>query len=94
MKNTESSNFYCTKCGGQGIPILRKNGKYKEPGHLKKLYCINCQEQRNMVEIRPAGKYDYFTFKLEFDYGNFTEDGGRNLPWKQFVAQLRDKGVI
>ena len=42
-QKTMTSEFYCTKCGGRGIPIARKTGKQREAGHLKKLYCIQCR---------------------------------------------------
>ena len=50
--STTSSRFFCTQCGREGIPIQRKKGSQKERGHLKKLYCIYCNEQVNHVEIK------------------------------------------
>ena len=38
--NPLSPHYYCTECGNRGIPVLRKAGQSKEPGHLKKLYCF------------------------------------------------------
>ena len=34
------SDFYCTKCGIKGIPVFRTVGTEREPGHLKKLFCL------------------------------------------------------
>lgn len=74
----EANKFFCTKCGKEGIPILRKQNLQKEPGHLKILYCLNCKEEINHAECRPMGKYTYEDFKLEFDMGRFVD--GQRLP--------------
>jgi len=89
-----TSNFYCTKCGQKGIPIPRINGKERQGGHLKKLYCLQCKKEVNMVEIRECGKYNKKIFDLEYKYGNFNENGERILPYTQFLHQLKNKGVI
>ena len=86
-----TSEFYCTKCGNRGIPIARRIGKQREAGHLKKLYCLNCQQEWNFVEMRPFGDYDYNDFLTEFNYGNFNEEGQRKIPYRQFFAELREK---
>ena len=52
MRHFSISNFYCTKCGNQGIPISRKNGSRRGYQHLKKLYCIYCKEEVNHIEVR------------------------------------------
>lgn len=77
-KKIQTSDFYCTKCGNKGIPIIRMNGKYKEPGHLKKLYCVYCKEETNHCEIRPVGKYTYKDFQEEFQLGRFID--GIRIP--------------
>ena len=71
-----ASEFYCTRCGKRGIPIIRRPGQQREPGHLKKLYCLNCNEEVNHVEIRPYGSYRYEDFEEEFQLGRFV-DGNR-----------------
>lgn len=93
IKNTrlqKLSDFYCTCCGHKGIPIFRVAGKEREPGHLKKLYCLYCEQEKNMVEIKASGKYTLEDFNIEYNYGNFTEDGERKFPYKQFIALVRD----
>ena len=95
-KNTrlqKLSDFYCTYCGHKGIPIFRISGKEREPGHLKKLFCLYCNQERNMVEIKSTGDYNLETFEIEYNYGNFTEEGERILPYRQFVAKVK-KGEI
>ena len=84
------SDFYCTNCGHKGIPILRPSGKGREPGHLKKLFCLYCNSEQNMAEVRQKGKYTLEDFLIEFQNGNF-ENGQRKMPYKQFLAEIRKK---
>ena len=91
IRNLTFSDFYCTKCGNKGLPIIRSVGKEREPGHLKKIFCLHCQEERNMVEIRNVGKYTLNDFWLEYEYGNFTEEGERIEPWRNFVNKIKLK---
>ena len=67
------SNFYCTKCGQQGIPLPRKKSSARGIAHLKKLYCCTCKEQVNAVEIRPFGSYTYEQFVKDFEEGRFND---------------------
>ena len=76
--NFEISDMYCTKCGRRNIPIARIKGKYREAGHLKKLYCIYCKEEVNHCEIRQFGKYTLEDFKKEFELGRFIN--GERVP--------------
>lgn len=71
MKNSIESRFFCTKCGQEGIPIRRIKGQERENGHLKRLYCIHCQEVVNHAEIRPTGNYTYNDFKNDYEEGKF-----------------------
>lgn len=87
------SDFYCTKCGNRSYPIWRKSGKAKEPGHLKKMYCLYCKAEENMVEIKQKGGYTLEDFLIEFKNGNF-ENGERKLPYKQFLLEMRKRGVF
>lgn len=90
----EISEMYCVSCQKKGIPIPRKN-RNKEPGHLKKLYCIHCGAERNHVEIRPFySDYNYKDFQLEIKYHNFDEEGNRKEPYRIFRGELKQKGLI
>lgn len=83
------SDFYCTQCGQKGIMIPRKVCTQREAGHLKKMYCLHCKKENNFVEIRPFGmEYQYEDFLLEFENGNFGEDGLRKEEWKQFKRRF------
>lgn len=84
------SDFYCTQCGNKGIPILRTK-KEREPGHLKKLFCLYCQKETNMVEIKQNGKYTLEDFLKEYQNGNFDSEGLRKVPYKQFLLDYQKK---
>lgn len=76
-------DFYCTKCGNKGLNIMRKDGQLREPGHLKKLYCLFCKEEVNHAEVRDIGqKYSYEDFRQEFELGRFVD--GIRVP----IAEL------
>lgn len=91
----ELSDMYCTCCGHKGISIPRKSNKFKEPGHLKKLYCVYCKTEKNHAEVRPIYRgYSYEDFQLEMKYHNFDSDGNRKKPYKTFKADLKKEGVI
>lgn len=89
-KFNQISDFYCTKCGHKGIPVVRPKGKAREPGHLKKLFCLYCQEEVNMVEINSRSKYTLEEFEIEFNNGNFI-NGERVKPYKQFIVEYYQK---
>lgn len=88
------SSFYCIKCGKKGIPVLRKKGKEREAGHLKKLYCIHCQQEINHVECKPFTYYTYEDFLLERENGNFDEHQNRIMPFGLFKDRMVKEGVL
>ena len=89
------SRMFCCNCGREGVPISRKSGRYREAGHLKKLYCIYCGKDWNHVEIRPMyTDYNYEDFKLEMKYHNFDENGERKEPYRIFRGNLKKNGII
>lgn len=78
------SDFYCTQCGERGIEIPRKVNKQKEPGHLKKIYCLKCKKETNHVEIKQIGKYTLEDFKEEFNLGRFVN--GNRIPVSELLS--------
>lgn len=70
-KGIFKSRFFCTSCGKEGIPIARFAEQQREPGHLKRLYCLYCKKEVNHVEIRPFGSYLLENFKEEYNLGRF-----------------------
>lgn len=90
--NFSISEFYCCKCGNKGISLPRREGQNREAGHLKKLYCIKCQEEQNHVEIREhSGDYTLKDFQLEKKYNNFDENGQRIIPYRILRGQIKQK---
>lgn len=87
------SQFYCTLCGNKGIPIARRNGGKRAAGHLKKLFCLNCNKETNHVETQEFTHYTYNDFKFEFDNKNFDETGLRVLPYGKFRTKMNIEGV-
>ena len=87
------SEFYCTRCGQKGLPIWRKKGGEREAGHLKKIFCLKCQEEVNHVECKSWTKYDYDDFKIEFEYGNFDESGQRKMTYGQLKEAINNESV-
>lgn len=52
-KTTHYSTCYCTVCNHK-FPISRANTRAREKGHLKSLYCVNCRQTTNHLEIRDS----------------------------------------
>ena len=94
MSKTVISDFYCICCGNKGIPIPRKNGKQREPGHLKRLFCLKCGREVNHVEVKTTGEYTLNHFLAEKEYGNFDEEENRIIPCRQFIGDLKVRGLF
>ena len=92
--NVAKSTFYCVRCREPFI-LYRKVGRQKEPGHLKKIYCFKCNEDTKHAEIKEgAGKYTKREFDLEFYFGNFDSEGNRIQPYKTFINDLKQGGMV
>lgn len=92
--NLISSDFYCTNCHKKLYPVWRKRGQEREPGHLKKLYCIYCKEEHNCIEIRPnTQNYTIADMEIEFEYNNFDEEGKRKLPYNKLKEAINNGTV-
>ena len=85
--------FYCCKCGCKGIPVVRQTGKERGAGHLKKLWCLNCNEETNHAECIPGSKYTKEDFQIEFKYKNFNETQQRKMTYGQLRDKLMREGV-
>lgn len=95
MKNIiVDEEFYCTQCGSRGIPIPRRKGAEREAGHLKKIFCLKCQKETNHAECKPFSKYNYDDFKIEFEYGNFDNDGNRIRTYNQLKELIKNGEII
>ena len=67
----EISEFYCINCGNRGIDLMRRQSKQHKAGHMKKLYCLNCQIFCNHYECHNLE--DVNKFKNKFEKGEFIE---------------------
>ena len=94
MRFITDNEYYCTKCGLKGMPIVRIKGKEREAGHLKKLWCLNCGKETNHVECRTASGYRYQEFMFEFENGNFDENGNRKMTIGELKNKLLKEGAI
>lgn len=84
------SEFYCTKCGNKGIPIMRRRGAEREAGHLKRIFCLKCQQEWNHAECKPYSHYDYNDFLLEFKHSNFDNEGNRKMPYGELKGLIHN----
>lgn len=91
-KYDAGSRFYCTHCGKENYSIIRRNGRSRESGHLKKLWCFNCQAEHNCVEVKEFTHYSKQDFDFEFENGNFSKAGDRILPYGEFRAKMHSEG--
>ena len=82
------SQFFCTECGREGIPLPRPESKKRESGHLKTLYCSFCKKETNFVEVREHSSYTSSNFIIEFTSNNF-KDGKRVMPYATLYRQLQ-----
>lgn len=78
MARLENHQFYCTKCGNRGINVWRNPAAQRGKGHLKKLYCIYCQEEVNHYEC--YNEKDVAKFKMKFERGDF-DDSIKSNVW-------------
>ena len=83
-KTIIKTDFFCTECGKEGIPIARTIRHQREPGHLKKIYCLYCKKETNHAEVRPVGGYTYDDFKTEYDLGRFID--GKRIPVNNLMS--------
>lgn len=85
---TETSDFYCTSCGGRGIPLARSVYRGREAGHLKRLHCVRCGRVVNHAEVREGCSYTHDAFAVELEVGNFDEHGMRIFEsWRAFCGK-------
>ncbi len=89
-QNVVMSEFYCTQCGNKGLPVWRRAGKEREAGHLKKLFCLKCGRETNHAECKESTHYQFSDFKIEFEYGNFTEEGLRKQKYGELRSDIND----
>lgn len=87
------SDFYCTKCGNKGIPIMRRKGAERQAGHLKRIFCLKCQQEWNHVECKPYSRYNYNDFLVEFENKNFDNEGNRKIPYGELKGLIYNEKI-
>ena len=88
------NEFYCTQCGRRNFDLPRKRGREREPGHLKKIFCPQCKDTVNHVEVKQyAQNYTYFDFVTEYEYGNFDADGKRIRQYGELKQLINNNQI-
>lgn len=55
-RNYSISYFICPECGNV-FPLPRKKGSKRNKGHIKDLYCVDCNKIVKTTEIRSGDYY-------------------------------------
>lgn len=65
VKQVKMSSLYCEKCDNKML-IPRKNGKLREQGHMKHMWCFKCKEVRGHLEyVRYNNNLENETYVLK-----------------------------
>lgn len=92
MAKMTCSDMYCTQCGKKNIPVQRNAGREREPGHLKRMFCVFCGKEVNMVEVRDFGVgYTLEDFRFEYENNNFDINGLRLYSLTDLHRLVRDR---
>ena len=78
-RNMVSHEFYCINCGKKGIPLARKRGHQHSSFHRKKLYCIYCQKEVNMVECK--NEFEVQEFLENYANGVYEDEAKESLSY-------------
>ena len=87
-RNLETHDFYCIRCGKKGIPVVRKRGHQHGKHHMKKLFCLNCQEEINHVECKNYA--DVIEFKEKFERGEYSDAAKESLSYVRDARKWQD----
>ena len=77
MAAYEIHDFYCLNCGKKSIPLSRKSGHQHARNHRKKLYCPNCKQEVNHIEIKT--EEDRQQFLEKFENGEYIEEAKESI---------------
>lgn len=72
-------DFYCINCGAKHFPISRRANRLHEKFHRKRLYCFNCKQEINMVEVRNQEETNEFIEK--FEAGEFKDEAEESISF-------------
>ena len=77
MAAYEIHDFYCLNCGKKSIPLPRKSGHQHARNHRKRLYCPNCKQEVNHIEIK--NEEDRQQFLEKFENGEYIEEAKESI---------------
>ena len=77
MAAYEIHDFYCLNCGKKSIPLSRKSGHQHARNHRKRLYCPNCKQEINHIEIK--NEEDRQQFLEKFENGEYIEEAKESI---------------
>lgn len=72
-------SLYCLNCGEKGLPIWRSKGKRRGRGHRKVLYCPNCRETVNHLELETMEQVEQF--KKDFAEGKYRAEAEESIRY-------------
>lgn len=75
------SSFYCINCGKCGIPVWRNKSSLHKNGHRKALYCVNCKQTINHVEVRTDEEKK--RFMDDFAAGKFIDEAEESIAFSK-----------
>ena len=75
----EKHRFFCVNCGKEGLPIYRSLAKQRGKMHRKKLYCIYCAQEVNMVEC--YSEEDVEKFKRNYENGVYKDEAEQSIVY-------------
>ena len=52
-----------------------------------------CFVYEHYIMYDSIGKYNLDDFWIEYEYGNFDEEGNRKEPWKQFTSRIKQEMI-
>ena len=76
-RNFESHDFYCVNCGRKALSLPRNRGYRHSTFHRKRLYCVFCKQEVNMVECKD--EFETRDFLDVFEQGYFKEEAKESL---------------
>lgn len=85
------SDFYCINCGKMVIPVWRKKAHLREPGHRKALYCVNCKQIVNHIEIRTGE--EAVKFHNDFAAGKYREEAKKSIKYVKEKEKREDENL-
>ena len=75
----EKHRFFCINCGKEGLPIYRSLARQRGKMHRKKMFCIHCKQEVNMVEC--YSDEDVRKFKRNYENGVYKDEAKQSIVY-------------